>query len=76
MSNKKRIDKYLDSLIIVDKLPDYSNDPAFKKLKEEAIEFIKKHGLPASYKKKNKYQLRPLFQHHHKPTIPFHCHTL
>ncbi len=31
---------------------DYSNDPFFKKKHEQAIAFIKKHGLPEPPKKK------------------------
>lgn len=31
---------------------DYSNDPFFKKKHDQAIEFIKKYGLPEPSKKK------------------------
>lgn len=43
-----------NNIKIVKKLKDYSNEPAFKKKAEEAIQFLKKHGLPESFKKKKK----------------------
>jgi hypothetical protein len=41
-------------MIIVKKMKDYSNDPVFRKKAEDAINFIKKHGLPDAFKKKGK----------------------
>jgi len=43
-----------ENVIIVKKMRDYSNEPAFKKKAEDAIKFLKKHGLPESFKKKKK----------------------
>jgi hypothetical protein len=40
------------NVTIVKKIRDYSNEPAFKKKAENAIKFLKKHGLPESIKKK------------------------
>jgi len=40
------------NITIVKKMRDYSTDPFFKKKAEEAIKFLKKHGLPESFKKK------------------------
>lgn len=37
---------------IVKKTRDYSNDPFVRKKAEQAKAFIKKHGLPESFKKK------------------------
>ncbi|NML23258.1 hypothetical protein HHL16_20435 [Pseudoflavitalea sp. G-6-1-2] len=42
----------MDEVIVVKKMRDYSNDPAFKKKAEEAKAFIKKHGLPDTFSKK------------------------
>ncbi|WP_158085500.1 hypothetical protein [Niastella vici] len=42
----------INNITIVKKLRDYSNDPVFKKKAEDAIKFLKKHGLPESFKKK------------------------
>ena len=42
------------NVTIDENMRDYSNDPYFKKKHEEAAEFIKKHGLPKSFKKENK----------------------
>lgn len=39
------------NISIVKKMRDYSNEPAFKKKAEKAIKFLKKHGLPESFKK-------------------------
>ena len=39
---------------VVKKMKDYSKEPAFKKKAEKAIAFLKKHGLPKAFKKKNK----------------------
>jgi hypothetical protein len=39
---------------VVKKMKDYSKDPAFKKQATDALAFIKKHGLPKSFKKKKK----------------------
>ena len=33
---------------------DYSKDPSFKRKAENAIAFLKKHGLPKAFKKKSK----------------------
>jgi hypothetical protein len=38
----------------VKKMRDYSKDPSFKKKAENAIAFLKKHGLPKAFKKKSK----------------------
>ena len=35
---------------IVKKMRDYSDEPAFKKKAENAIAFLKKHGLPKSFR--------------------------
>lgn len=43
-----------NSVTIVKKMRDYSNEPAFKKKAENAVKFLKKHGLPESFKKKKK----------------------
>lgn len=43
-----------DNITIVKKMRDYSNEPAFKKKAEDAIKFLKKSGLPESFKKKKK----------------------
>lgn len=32
---------------------DYSNEPAFVKAAERATNFLNKHGLPKTFKKKN-----------------------
>jgi hypothetical protein len=37
---------------VVKKIRDYSEEPVFKKKAEKATAFIKKHGLPKSFKKK------------------------
>jgi hypothetical protein len=39
-------------ITIVPKLRDYSKDPFVMKKAEEAKEFIKKYGIPESFKKK------------------------
>jgi ribosomal protein L31E len=41
-----------NNVTIVKKMRDYSKEPAFKKKAENAIKFLKKHGLPESFKKK------------------------
>jgi hypothetical protein len=46
------INKIQTNVTIVKKLRDYSTDPVFKKKAEEAKKFIKKHGIPESFKKK------------------------
>ncbi len=38
------------SVTIVKKMRDYSNEPAFKKKAENAVAFLKKHGLPKAFK--------------------------
>ena len=42
------------NVILVKKMRDYSNDPAFKKKAEKATIFLEKYGLPESFKKKGK----------------------
>ncbi len=42
----------VDTVTVIKKMRDYSNEPAFKKKAEKAIAFIKKHGLSKSAKKK------------------------
>ena len=39
------------NVTIVKKMRDYSNELAFKKKAENAIKFLKKHGIPESFKK-------------------------
>lgn len=46
------IKKIQTNVTIVKELRDYSKDPYFRKKAEEAKEFIKKHGIPESFKKK------------------------
>lgn len=41
-------------ITIVPKLRDYSKDPTIIKRAEEAKEFIKKYGIPESFKEKKK----------------------
>lgn len=43
-----------NSITVVKKMRDYSNEPAFKKKAEKATEFLKKHGLPKAFEKKKK----------------------
>jgi hypothetical protein len=38
----------------VKKMKDYSKEPAFKKKAADAIAFLKKNGLPKTFKKKGK----------------------
>jgi hypothetical protein len=40
------------NVTVVKKIRDYSEEPVFKKKAEKAVAFIKKHGLPKSFKKK------------------------
>ncbi len=42
----------INNITLVKKMRDYSNEPAFKKKADNAVKFIKKHGLPESFKKK------------------------
>jgi hypothetical protein len=42
------------NVAIVRKMKDYSKDPVFKKKAEDAVTFLKKHGLPKTFKKKAK----------------------
>ena len=42
-----------NNVTIVKKMRDYSNEPAFKKKAEDAVKFLKKHGVPKSFKKKS-----------------------
>jgi hypothetical protein len=39
------------NVTVVKKMRNYSNDPVFKKKAEDAMKFLKKHGLPKSVKK-------------------------
>lgn len=41
-------------IAVVKRMRDYSNEPTFKKKAEKAIAFLKKHGLPKAFTKKNK----------------------
>ena len=41
-----------EGIVIVKKMRDYSNEPAFKKKAESAAVFLKKHGLPKTFSKK------------------------
>ena len=41
-------------ITVVPKMRDYSQDPFVKKKTENALAFIKKHGLPKASKKKRK----------------------
>lgn len=43
-----------NSITEVKKMRDYSKDPSFKKKAENAITFLKKHGLPKAFKKNSK----------------------
>ena len=45
--------KYTD-VNIVKKMRDYSQEPTFKKKAAKARAFLKKHGLPKSFKNKSK----------------------
>lgn len=42
-----------NNVTIVKKMKDYSNEITFKKKAEDAARFLKKHGLPKSFKKSN-----------------------
>lgn len=42
------------NVIVVKRMRDYSNEPAFKKKAEKAMGFLKKHDLPKSIAKKSK----------------------
>jgi hypothetical protein len=53
MSATPTIEDYTTNIIIVKELRDYSKDPFFIKKKEEAIKFIREHGLPKSYIEKH-----------------------
>jgi hypothetical protein len=44
-----------NQVTVVKKMKNYSEDPFLKKKAENALAFIKKHGLPRSAKKRNKY---------------------
>lgn len=46
--------KTVPAVTIVKKMRDYSKDPFSVKKKQDAIEFIRKYGLPNSAKKKTK----------------------
>lgn len=39
---------------VVKNMRDYSNDPTVKKSANDAIAFLKKHGLPPSFQRKQK----------------------
>jgi len=38
---------------VVKNMRDYSKDPVLQRMGEEAKEFLKKHGLPESFKKRS-----------------------
>ena len=38
--------KTTDNVVVVKKMKDYGNEPAFNEKAKNAITFIKKHGLP------------------------------
>jgi hypothetical protein len=40
------------NVMMVKKIRDYSEESVFKKKAEKAMAFIKKHGIPKSFKKK------------------------
>lgn len=40
------------NITVVKKMRDYSQEPAFKKKEESARAFLKKNGLPKSFKEK------------------------
>ena len=42
------------NVAIVKRVKDYSKESAFKKKAEKATAFLKKHGLPKAFTKKNK----------------------
>lgn len=42
------------SVTVVKKMRDYSEEPVFKKKAEKAIAFLKKSGLPKTFRKKSK----------------------
>jgi len=42
------------NVTVVKKMKDYSEEPVFKKKAEKAIAFLKKNGLPKTFKKKSK----------------------
>ena len=44
-------DKSTSNVSLVKKMKDYSREPAFKKKAADAVAFIKKHGLPKTFKK-------------------------
>lgn len=41
-----------NNVTVVKKMRDYSEEPVFKKKAERAMAFLKKHGLPKTFKKK------------------------
>lgn len=47
-----RKDKEHTKVTVVKKVKDYSKEPAFKKKAADARAFLKKNGLPKSFKKK------------------------
>jgi hypothetical protein len=46
--------KDIGEITIINDMPDYSNDPFFKKKKEDTIEFIKKHPIPQDFRSSDK----------------------
>lgn len=42
------------NVTVVKKMKDYSEEPVFKKKAEKAIVFLKKNGLPKTFRKKSK----------------------
>jgi hypothetical protein len=51
MSTAAVKDSKVTSVTIVKKMRDYSKEPVFKKKAADTALFIKKNGLPASFKK-------------------------
>jgi len=49
-----KIKKRSSNITIVKKMRDYSQEPFFKKKDESARAFLKKNGLPKSFKEKMK----------------------
>ena len=54
MSTAKPQKDKSDNVTIIRKMKDYSKEPAFIKKAESAAAFLKKNGLPKTFKKKSK----------------------
>ncbi|HEY8894857.1 MAG TPA: hypothetical protein VIM79_08570 [Niastella sp.] len=52
MSPLEKLKSIKIDITIVPSLPDYSKHPTVIKKREEAIEYLKKYGIPESFKKK------------------------